>query len=118
MMIQCVGSRDEKRPYCSRVCCGQAVKNAVKLKTLNPDMKIYVLYRDMRTYGLMEKAYGRAADMGVTFIRYHETDKPEVQLKDEGLEILVTEPTLGRKLKLEADLLSLAAATVPRPRQP
>ena len=115
VMIQCVGSRDDERPYCSRVCCGQAVKNALKLKELNPGMKIYVLYRDMRTYGLMENAYREAADRGVIFIRYHETDKPEVTPKEggNGLQVLVTEPTLGKKLMLEADLVSLAAATVP-----
>ncbi len=113
VMIQCVGSRDEERPYCSRVCCGQAVKNAVKLKRLNPEMKIYVLYRDMRTYGLAENAYRDAAEAGVVFIRYHEDDKPEVRVKGDGLEVLVTEPTLGKKLKLEADLISLAAAVVP-----
>jgi len=113
VMIQCVGSRDSERPYCSRVCCGQAVKNAVKLKDLNPEMKIYVLYRDMRTYGLMENTYRDAAERGVVFIRYHETDKPEVQDKGEGLQVRVTEPTLGKKLQLDADLLSLAAAVVP-----
>jgi len=115
VMIQCVGSRDDERPYCSRVCCGQAVKNALKLKEINPEMKIYVLYRDMRTYGLMENAYGDAADHGVVFIRYHEEDKPEVQAQggDKGLQVVVTEPTLGQKLMLQADLLSLAAATVP-----
>ena len=115
VMIQCVGSRDEERPYCSRVCCGQAVKNALKLKAMNPEMKIYVLYRDMRTYGLMENAYRDAADRGVMFIRYHETDKPEIEATDGGkaLQVLVTEPTLGKKLMIEADLVSLAAATVP-----
>jgi heterodisulfide reductase subunit A len=91
------------------------VKNALKLKKINPEMKIYVLYRDMRTYGLMENAYGDAADQGVMFIRYHEADKPEVEAKegDNGLQVWVTEPTLGKKLMLEADLVSLAAATVP-----
>ena len=113
VMIQCVGSRDAQRPYCSRVCCGQAVKNAVRLKKINPEMKIYVLYRDMRTYGLMENVYGDAAERGVVFIRYHEADKPEVQVNDAGFQVTVTEPTLGQKLMLQADLLSLAAATIP-----
>jgi len=115
VMIQCVGSRDSERPYCSRVCCGQAVKNAVQLKKINPEMKVYILYRDMRTYGLMENAYRDAADSGVVFIRYHEADKPDVQAKEGhgGLQVLVTEPTLGQKMMLQADLLSLAAATIP-----
>ncbi len=113
VMIQCVGSRDEERPYCSRICCGQAVKNGLKLKELNPGMKVYILYRDMRTYGLLERRYREAADLGVIFIRYHESDKPEVRPGDQDLEVLVTESTLGRKIKLKADLVSLAAATVP-----
>ena len=113
VMIQCVGSRDSERPYCSRICCGQAVKNALQLKKINPEMKIYVLYRDMRTYGLMEKAYREAAESGVVFIRYHEADKPEVQVDDSGIQVTVTEPTLGKKILLQADLLSLAAATIP-----
>ena len=113
VMIQCVGSRDSERPYCSRVCCGQAVKNALQLKKINPEMKIYVLYRDMRTYGLMENAYREAADSGVMFIRYHESDKPRVELGSSGMQVTVTEPTLGQKLLLQADLVSLAAATVP-----
>ncbi len=113
VMIQCVGSRDSERPYCSRVCCGQAVKNAVRLKKVTPEMKIYVLYRDMRTYGLMENVYREAAENGVTFIRYHEEDKPEVESNNNGFQVTVTEPTLGQKLILQADLLSLAAATIP-----
>ena len=115
VMIQCVGSRDSERPYCSRVCCGQAVKNALQLKKINPEMKIYVLYRDMRTYGLMENVYREAADNGVMFIRYHESDKPLVEAGSSGMQVTVTEPTLGRKLLLQADLVSLAAATVPSP---
>ncbi len=120
VMIQCVGSRDEEHPYCSRICCGQAVKNAIRLKALNPEAKIYVLYRDMRTYGLAEKLYREAAAHGVVFIRYSETDKPEVLFNEAAgaLTVTVTEPTLGQKLLLQADLVSLAAGTVPAESNP
>ncbi|MFC1485426.1 FAD-dependent oxidoreductase, partial [Candidatus Latescibacterota bacterium] len=78
VMIQCVGFRDEKRPYCSRVCCSQAVKNALRLKELNPKLNIYVLYRDIRTYGTRELHYRDAREKGIVFIRYEEDQKPDV----------------------------------------
>jgi len=71
VMIQCVGSRDEEHPYCSRVCCSQAIKNAIRLKKLNPKMNIYILYRDIRTYGLLEQYYQEARALGVIFMRYN-----------------------------------------------
>ena len=117
VMIQCVGSRDEERPYCSRVCCSQAVKNALKLKELNPAMDIYVLYRDMRTYAFREDYYRQAAEKGVIFIRYEREDGPDVATaQEEGrsvLRVTVTEPTLGGRLVVDADLVALAAAAVP-----
>jgi heterodisulfide reductase subunit A len=116
VMILCVGSRDSERPYCSRVCCGQAIKNALKLKEINPEVEIYVLYRDMRTYGLMEDYYQQAADREVKFIRYDVDSKPNVEIIEEGsrsiLRVSVTDPMLGKQLMLDADLLVLAAATV------
>ncbi|MBW1706137.1 MAG: CoB--CoM heterodisulfide reductase iron-sulfur subunit A family protein, partial [Deltaproteobacteria bacterium] len=118
IMIQCVGSRESERPYCSRVCCTQAVKNALKLKEINPDMEIYVLYRDMRTYGFREDYYREAAEHEVKFIRYEEDDKPDVQAAEESgksvLRVIVTEPTLGQRLMIEADMIALGVATVPR----
>ncbi|MHC4629239.1 MAG: FAD-dependent oxidoreductase, partial [Planctomycetota bacterium] len=72
VMIQCVGSRDEERPYCSRICCSQAVKNAIAIRDKQPDTAVYVLYRDVRTYGLREEHYRQAREKGVRFIRYHE----------------------------------------------
>jgi heterodisulfide reductase subunit A len=117
VMIQCVGSRDEERPYCSRVCCSQAVKNALKLKDLNPGMDIYVLYRDMRTYAFREDYYRRAAEKGVIFIRYEKEDGPDVSVAQEDgrsvLRVTVTEPTLGGRLVIDADMVALAAAAVP-----
>ena len=79
VMIQCVGSRNETRPYCSRTCCATAVKNALKIKELNPDAQIYVLYRDMRTYGLLESYYAKARKEGILFVRYEPEEKPEVK---------------------------------------
>jgi heterodisulfide reductase subunit A len=117
VMIQCVGCRNEDRNYCSRVCCGHAIKNALKLKALNPGMNIYILFRDMRTYGLKEDYYREAADKDVKFIRYSPDDKPEVREVLEGgktvLKVTVLDPVLGKHLELDAEVLSLAAAVVP-----
>ncbi len=117
VMIQCVGSRNETHNYCSRVCCGHAVKNAIKLKEKNPDMRIYILFRDMRTYGFKEDAYRRASELGVQFIRYTPEDPPEVEAISEGgkdlIRVTVTDPILGNRLELDADILSLAAAVRP-----
>lgn len=117
VMIQCVGSRNEERNYCSRVCCGHAVKNAIKLKKLNPEMRIYVLFRDVRTYGFREDSYREAMEMGVQFIRYTPEDPPVVEETKEGgkvvIRVIVSDPILGQRLELDADVLSLAAAVIP-----
>jgi len=117
VMIQCVGCRNEDRNYCSRVCCSHAVKNALTLKALNSGMNIYILFRDMRTYGFKEDYYREAADKDVKFIRYTPEDKPEVREASEGgkpvLKVTVLDPVLGQHLELDADVLSLAAAVVP-----
>jgi len=117
VMVQCVGCRNEDRNYCSRVCCNQAVKNALKLKEINPEMDIYVLYRDMRTYGFGEDYYREASDRDVRFIRYEPDDKPRVEAGEEGcrraLRVTVKDRTLGTGLSIDADLLALAAAVVP-----
>ena len=117
VMIQCVGCREEGKNYCSRVCCGQAIKNALKLKEINPEMDIYIIFRDMRTYGFREDYYREAADKGVIFIRYEPDDKPQVEaLEVDGqpmLRITVTDPILGQRLAIDAEHLALAAAIVP-----
>jgi len=119
VMIQCVGSRDSERPYCSRVCCSQAIKNALKLKEINPEMEIYILYRDMRTYGFREDYYQQAAEREVKFIRYDADDKPDVEVVQENgqdiLRVSVTEPALGQRLLIDADLLALGVAAVAPP---
>ena len=117
VMIQCVGCRNEDRNYCSRVCCSQAIKNALKLKEINPEMRIYILFRDMRTYGLREDYYREASEKDVRFIRYEPDDKPQVEVVEEGgksiLRVTVPDPILGQRLELDADVLSLAAAVIP-----
>jgi len=113
VMIQCVGSRDEEHPYCSRVCCSQAVKNALKIKEINPDAQIFILYRDIRTYGFREDYYRRAREAGVMFLRYEPEDKPKVSAIDERLRVEVPAPVPGGKVVLEPDLLVLSAGIVP-----
>ena len=116
-MIQCVGCRQEDRNYCARVCCSRAIKNALKLKAMNPEMDIYVLFRDMRTYGFNEDYYREAADKDVKFIRYEPEDKPQVEAVEEGgrsvLRVTVTDPVLGKRLAIDADAVALAAAVIP-----
>jgi len=117
VMIQCVGCRQEDRNYCSRVCCNNAITCALKLKELNPQMDIYIIYRDMRTYGFAEDYYREAANREVTFIRYEPDDKPQVEAVEEGgqriLRVTVTDPILGKRLSIDTDSLALAAAVIP-----
>jgi len=117
VMIQCVGCRNEDRNYCSRVCCSQAVKNALKLKEINPKMDIYILFRDMRTYGFMEDYYREASEKDVKFIRYEPEDPPQVEaVEEEGrpvVRVSVNDPILGQGLAIDADYLALAAAVIP-----
>jgi heterodisulfide reductase subunit A len=117
VMIQCVGCRQEDRNYCARICCSQAIKNALKLKEINPEMDIYILFRDMRTYGFKEDYYREAADREVKFIRYEPDDKPQVEAVEEDgrrfLRVTVPDPILGKKIAIDADSLALAAAVIP-----
>jgi len=116
-MIQCVGCRQEDRNYCSRVCCDQAIKNALKLKQINPVMDIYIIFRDMRTYGFKEDYYREAASKDVRFIRYEPDDKPQVEAVEEDgkpiLRVTATDPILGQKLVIDTDSVALAAAVIP-----
>ena len=118
VMIQCVGCRNEERNYCSRVCCSHAVKNALKLKEINPEVDIYILFRDMRTYGFMEDYYREASEKEVRFIRYEPDSKPSVEAVVEGgkevLRVVVKDPILDQELAIDADVISLGAAVVPR----
>ena len=112
VMIQCVGSRDDERPYCSRLCCTEAVKNALKIKELSPTTNVYVLYRDVRTYGFRESYYTKARQQGVVFIRYDKDKKPEVSKNGKGLEVHVYDQTLGIPISIPADLVVLSTGIV------
>jgi len=112
-MIQCVGSREEGREYCSRVCCTQAVNNAIFIKERYPDIDIKIFYREMRTYGLYEDRYREARQLGVDFIRYEVENKPEVKDSAEGLTISYEEPVTKKKVTEKTDLLVLAKAMTP-----
>jgi heterodisulfide reductase subunit A-like polyferredoxin len=113
VFIQCVGSREPDRPYCSKVCCTHSVESAIKLKELNPEMDVYILYRDIRTYGFREDLYKLAREKGVFFIRYSLEQKPQVSNGDGQLKVQVHDPILDRDVIIPTDLLILAAAILP-----
>ncbi|MFH1178813.1 MAG: 4Fe-4S binding protein, partial [Candidatus Bathyarchaeota archaeon] len=116
VMIQCVGSRNDEHPYCSRICCGEAIKNATKIREIDPDSNVFIMYRDIRTYGLMEKNYEKAREAGVVFIQYDEHDKPNVWTSHnqdkETLFVSINDPVLGEKITIKTDQLVLSAGIV------
>jgi heterodisulfide reductase subunit A len=113
VMIQCVGSREPDRPWCSRICCSHAVKNSLKIKELSPDTEVYVLYRDIRTYGLRERYYGQARKKGVRFLRYDVDEKPIVEKAGGHFQVAVREHMLNQDIKINADLVVLSTGIVP-----
>lgn len=113
VMIQCIGSRNVENPNCSRICCQSAIKNALHIKELNPDADIYILYRDIRMYGLLEDYYTEARRKGIFFFRYTTDDMPAVESTDEGLMVTFRDHVLGRRLKVSADILGLSAGMRP-----
>ncbi|MBW2147696.1 MAG: CoB--CoM heterodisulfide reductase iron-sulfur subunit A family protein [Deltaproteobacteria bacterium] len=112
VMIQCVGSRDEERPYCSRYCCGEAVKNALRLKRMDPTADVLILYRDIRTYGTKEVYYHRAREAGVRFVPYERDRPPRVEREGDRLMVSFDEPALGIPVKTPVDFAVLSVATV------
>ncbi len=116
--IQCVGSREPERPYCSKICCTSSVSQAIALKKQNPELQVYILYRDLRTYGPREHLYRQARELGVVFIRYHLDEKPVVESATingrEKLLITVKDHILDRVLKIPVDYLNLATAIIPK----
>ncbi len=116
--IQCVGSREPQRPYCSKICCTASVQQAIDLKTRKPDLRVFVLYRDLRTFGEREELYRKARELGVLFLRFDLENKPKVKVASgQGkpkLEITVKDHVLGREVTLPVDFLNLASAIVPR----
>ncbi|MBM4322768.1 MAG: FAD-dependent oxidoreductase, partial [Deltaproteobacteria bacterium] len=116
VMIQCVGPWDEdpSRPfYCSRICCSVAIKNAIRMKELHPNVSITILYKDMRTYGFKEAFYTKAREKGVLFVRFDDKKKPSVSLSDGRLAVQIEDPMLHLPLTLHPDLLVLSEAVVP-----
>jgi len=113
VMIQCVDSREEPKNYCSRVCCASALKNALYLKELNSNIAIYILYRDMMSYGFTEAYYTQARKAGVIFIQYEKDNKPRVQVADGSVQVIADELIIGKKIQIDADLVVLAAGILP-----
>jgi heterodisulfide reductase subunit A-like polyferredoxin len=114
VMIQCVGSRDEERPYCSRTCCSTAIKNGLKMKEINPQAELSIVYRDMRTYGLLEEHYARARSNGIRFFHYEPENKPEVRIDRDSLVVCFVDPILKDKMEISPDFVVLSSAAVPR----
>jgi heterodisulfide reductase subunit A len=115
VMIQCVGSRNEEFPLCSRVCCAGAVKNAIRLIETRPTASVYILYRDVRTFGFKEEYYRRARDLGVTFVEFDQAHPPSVSVKDDRLRVQVFDPAIQGDLELEPEALVLSTGMRPRP---
>jgi len=113
VMIQCVGSRNDERPNCSRICCQSAVKNALAIKKNSPDTQVFILYRDMRMYGLLEDFYTEARKQGIIFIRFQKEQPPVVTTSEEGVLIRVKDHVLQRDIEIRADLLALSAGVHP-----
>ncbi len=113
VFIQCVGSRNSERPYCSRLCCTHSIDNAIELKKRNPDMNIYVLYRDIRSYGEREYLFREARELGVIFIRHSLDSLPQLSIDGGKIMIKTMDHVLHRPLEIEADLVSLATAILP-----
>jgi heterodisulfide reductase subunit A-like polyferredoxin len=112
-MIQCVGSRNDEHPYCSRVCCTEAVKNALAIKECSPETDVTILYRDIRTFGFKERYYRQAREKGVAFLEYHEDHKPQVEAENGRLQVSVVVQPEGETFTLDADLLVLSAGIEP-----
>lgn len=113
VFIQCVGSREPDRPYCSRVCCTHSIENALELKKRNPDMSIFILYRDIRTYGEREYLYKEAREKGIIFIRYSLENKPKVKVAKDFIKVTVLDHILDRTIEISADMVTLASAIIP-----
>ncbi len=113
VMIQCVGSRNDERPNCSRICCQSAVKNALAIKKSSPDTQVFILYRDMRMYGLMEDYYTEARKQGVIFVRYQKDNPPVAKAAGEGILVTVRDHVLQKDIEIQADILTLSAGVFP-----
>ncbi|MGD9224319.1 MAG: 4Fe-4S dicluster domain-containing protein, partial [Desulfobacteraceae bacterium] len=113
LFIQCVGSRIPERPYCSKLCCTHSIRNALQLKRLNPKMDVYILYQDLRTYGLREDLYRKAREAGVQFIRYNADQGLDVCHEGADMKVRFSDTVLRRKMEITPELIVLASAIVP-----
>jgi heterodisulfide reductase subunit A len=111
VMIQCVGSRNDEHPYCSKMCCAEAIKNALLVKKINPSCEVTILFRDIRTYGFKEKYYRMAREEGVIFLRYDENNPPEVIKEGPSIKVNVKTPKAG-EISIPADWVALSAGIV------
>jgi len=109
VMIQCVGSRNEDNPNCSRICCQNAVKNAIAIKETSPDTDVFILYRDMRMYSMMEEFYTKARNLGVIFSRFDRDNPPQVNQTEDGLSVTFRDHVLGQTVEASCDLVALSA---------
>ncbi len=110
VFIQCVGSREPERPYCSKVCCTHSIKAAIKFKEANPGNRVFILYRDIRTYGERELLYKEARSKGVIFVRFDVNNKPVVVPDGDGVKVTVFDHVLNHDINIDADLVCLASA--------
>ena len=113
MFIQCVGSREPDRNYCSRVCCTHSIQSAISLKEENPERRVFILHRDIRTYGLRENLYRRARELGVIFINYEGRQKPNVVVNEDKIEVIAWDHVLREPFAIPADVVTLATAIIP-----
>ncbi|HDQ04953.1 MAG TPA: FAD-dependent oxidoreductase [Deltaproteobacteria bacterium] len=115
VMIQCVGSREKERPYCSRYCCSEAIKNALELKAADPSRDITIIYRDIRTFAFKEDYYKKAREANIKFVVYEEDRKPQVVASGDKVEVKVFDPILNEQVTLPADIVALSVGVVPNP---
>jgi heterodisulfide reductase subunit A len=118
VMIQCVDGPEQAIHYCSRTCCTNTMKNAIIIKRMNPDCEVYVLYKDLITYGFREQYYTEARERGVLFVRYDEKEPPQVQMQYGQIQVRVRDRTLDRELTFTPNLLALSMATMPAETNP
>lgn len=115
VMIQCVGSREEPHNYCSRVCCQDAIKNAIALKEKSPQAQVTILYRDIRTYGLREDFYQKARELGVLFVRFEPENKPQVDPSGSRIKVRAFDFMLNQPVEMDADYVVLSTGIRPHP---
>ena len=111
VMIQCIGSRNEEHPYCSRICCAEAIKNAIRIKESNPESEVVILFRDIRTYGFKEKYYRKARLMGVIFMQFNEKEPPKLTINNEKVRITVKRND-GEEISFDPNILALSTGMV------